>query len=611
MQAGIMGLRHYGWVLRSRLPLILLGVIICSAATFATCKILPPVYQAAGSIVVNGSGAEDSASIVANQNLAQTYALVITTTDVLRMASQKLPQITVEQLKKEVTAAPQAGTAVIQVQAQAKNPVLAANIVNTVCNAFVQYQTTKQTMLIQNALNQLTQNITVAKADLDAANAQLAALQRSHASAAAIQQQNQIVSVDQVNYSVLQKNYQANFYLLRMQKNQIYASLDVVAATPPPALTSPKTTLSTGLAAALSLVLLIVLALLLDWADATVKTPEDVVQLTRLEPLGSVPISKYPQLFNAAIDMSIANNEDIQQAFVAISTNFDALVQGRRIVQFTSLRTGTGTSTMAANLAVSLAMSGKRVLLVDANLRKPSLHALFNRSNEQGLSSRLNDAYAFQEQRPNLVQSWLNLWPTDVPNLWLLPAGPAVPHLATVVRSPSVAFLLRTLLRETPPAGNGEGVDIIILDTPPLNDGATAIALAAIADGVVLVVGAGKDPAESVIKAQETLQRLQTSIMGVIINRKKDTHHSYFYVDYTRQNTGVVENMPQDMAKKAPLYNLATAAPQMRPDFPSVPPAVLMSTPLPPGPGGRFARPNGQIVPGETNNQARPTQLLQ
>jgi len=605
MQAGIMGLRHYGWVLRSRLPLILLGVIICSAATFATCKILPPVYQATGSIVVNGSGAADSASIVANQNLAQTYSLVITTTDVLGMASQKLPHITVEQLKKAVTAAPQASTAVIQVQAQANDPVLAANIVNKVCNAFVQYQMTKQTTLVQNALNQLTQNITVAKTNLHAANAQLAALQQSHASAAAIQQQNQIISVDQASYNTLQTNYQANFYSLRMQKNQINNSLNVVAATPPPAPLSPRTTLSTGLAAALSLVLLIVLALLLDWADATVKTPEDVVQLTRLEPLGSVPISNYPHLFNAAIDMSTANNDDIQQAFVAISTNFDALVQGRRIIQFTSLQKGTGTSTMAANLAVSLTMSGKRVLLVDANLRKPALHTLFNRSNEQGFSNRLNDVYAFQEQRPNLIQSWLNLWPTDVPNLWLLPAGPAVPHLASVVRSPSVAFLLQTLLRQNPPAGNGEGVDIIILDTPPLNDGATAIALAAIADGVVLVVGAGKDPAASVIKAQETLQRLQTPIVGVIINRKKDAHHSYFYVDHTQQNTGVVENMPQDMAKKTPIHYLVAVAPQMRPDFPSAPPAVLMSTPFPPGPGGRFAPPNGQIVPEETNDQAR------
>jgi len=364
--------------------------------------------------------------------------------------------------------------------------------------------------------------------------------------------------------------------------------------------------LSTGLAAALSLVLLIVLALLLDWADATVKTPEDVVQLTRLEPLGSVPISKYPHLFNAAIDKSPANNEDMQQAFVAISTNFNALVQGRRIIQFTSLRTGTGTSTMAANLAASLTMSGKRVLLVDANLRKPSLHTLFSRSNEQGFSNRLNDVYAFQEQRPNLVQSWLNLWPTDIPDLWLLPAGPAVPHLASVVCSPSVAFLLQTLLRQNPPAGNGEGVDIIILDTPPLNDGATAIALAAIVDGVVLIVGAGKDRAESVLKAQATLQRLQTPIMGVIINRKEASHHSYFYVDHTQQNTGPVGNIPQDLVKKASLRNtLAAAVPQMRPDSPPALLAVQQPTPYPPETKERFAPPNGQFVPEKTNNQAR------
>ncbi len=612
MQAGIVVLLHYGRVIRSRLPLILLGVIICTAITFATCKILPPVYQATGSILVNGSGAADAASTVANQNLAQTYSLVITTTDVLGMASQKLPSITVEELKREVTSAHQVNTALIQVQAQAKSPVLAANIVNKVCNAFVQYQTTKQTALLQNALDLLTQNITVAKTNLDAANTRLAVLQKSHAPADAIQHQNQIVSVDQANYNTLQTNYQANFSLVRMQMNQINNSLNVIAATPPPAPVSPRTMLSTGLAAALSLVLLIVLALLLDWADATVKTPEDVVRLTRLEPLGSVPICKYPHLFNASIDMATANNEDVQQAFVAISTNFDVLAQGRGVIQFTSLRAGTGTSTMAANLAVSLAMSGKRVLLVDANLRKPSLHTLFNRSNEQGFSNRLNDVYVFQEQRPDLIHSWLNLWATDVPNVWVLPAGPAMPHLASVVRSPNVPFLLQTMLRKSQPARNGEGVDIIILDTPPLNDGASAIALAAIADGIVLIVGAGKDRAESVLKAQATLQRLQTPIVGVIINRKEVSHHSYFYVDHTQQNTGPGGNIPQNIMKKASLRNsLAAAVPQMRPDPPPVLPAVQQPTPYPPEPGERFAPPYGQFVPTETNNQGNYSGVLQ
>jgi non-specific protein-tyrosine kinase len=391
-----------------------------------------------------------------------------------------------------------------------------------------------------------------------------------------------------------------------MQINQISDSLNVVATVPPGTQISPKTALSTELAAVLSLLLLIVLALLLDWADTTVKTPEDVVRLTRLEPLGSVPICKYPHLFNASTDMTTANNEDVQQAFVAISTNFDVLAQGRGVIQFTSLRAGTGTSTMAANLAVSLAMSGRRVLLVDANLRKPSLHTLFNRSNEQGLSNRLNDAYAFQGQRPDLIQSWLNLWATGVPNVWLLPAGPAMPHPASVVRSPNAPFLLQTLLRQSQPAGNGEGVDMIILDTPPLNDGASAIALAAIADGIVLVVGAGKERAESVIKAQATLQRLQTPIVGVIINRKEASHHSYLYFDHAQQNTDPVENIPQDSVKKASSRNtLAAAVPQMRSDLSPVLPAVQQPTPYPPEPEESFASPSGQFVPKETNNQAR------
>jgi hypothetical protein len=94
--------------------------------------------------------------------------------------------------------------------------------------------------------------------------------------------------------------------------------------------------------------------------------------------------------------------------------------------------------------------------------------------------------------------------------------------------------------------------------------------------------------------------------VGVIINRKEASHHSYLYFDNTQQNTDPVGNIPQDSVKKASFRNtLAGAVPQMRPDLSPVTPAVQQPTPYPPEPGERFATPYGQFVPKETNNQAR------
>src|SRR5581483_11675537 len=139
--------------------------------------------------------------------------------------------------------------------------------------------------------------------------------------------------------------------------------------------------------------------------------------LAHLEPLGSVPAQRGGRA-GLPLQTTGVSNDTVEQAFTVISTNFRALYKGQRALLVTSLHQASGTSTIAAHLALNLAQSGLRVLLVDANLRKPALHQTFHVVNARGLSSSLGDVYVLQK-RATEIYSWLQTWTTQVPNLWM------------------------------------------------------------------------------------------------------------------------------------------------------------------------------------------------
>ena len=487
MPPGITAIQHYASVLRQWLWLMLLGVIVCTGATFAISKLITPVYQASALIQVNGSGALDANSVYSNQALAQNYSLLISGTDVLQAAAHQLPGVSVSQLRQAVNASPKGGTAIIEVLAQADDPGRAAKIANTVSNVFIQYQQGQST-----AKKQPTSS---------------------------------------PRLSLIQE------------------------ATPPTSPISPHITLNTIVAALMSSLLMLILVLLLDWVDTTIKTSEDVAQLAKLESLGSVPLSMSPNLFTGSSTTSSETDEGVEQAFVIISTAFDVLSKGQRVIQVTGLRAGAGTSTTTANLAISLASSGLRVLLVDGNLRRPLLHEILQRSNENGLVNKLKDVHTFQEQQPDLIRAWLDQWSTDTPNLYLLPAGLIPTHPATLLRAPEMRQLMQWMLCQALAGSDRTAsglVDIIIYDTLSLDKGADALALTAITEGTILVVEAGKEWAESLGRAQNTLQRLGSPVLGVIVNRQQVKHRSYFYVDHSHRNTDFMESVPLDASRRSP-----------------------------------------------------------
>lgn len=517
-----MYLQHYAWIIKRRLWLILVGMILCVGATGAITYARHPVFEATTTI----EAADPGTDVFGNQADAVTYALEVTNASVLEAVVSKVPGTTLISLQNDVSAFPIDQTQLIAVQVDASSPQQAVTIANTVAQIFIQQKLASETAQLQATATQLSSQVATAKAQMDQAQQQLTLLQQNGASPDQIQQETDLLETYQSNYDALSASYSN----IQTQETLIKSSLVIdQLATPPTSPAGISKTLAMALAASLSLLLMLMLVLLLDWVDVTVKTPEDITQLAGLEPLGSIPASG-----NSAFPLPAGNRGDdlTEQAFAIITTHFQALYRGQRALLVTGFHHKNGSTTIATSLALTLAQSGMRVLLVDANLRQPALHQAFHVVNTRGLTNSLGDTYVLQKQ-PSELHNWLQKWTTQVPNLWLLPAGPASVSPTAVLRSQELQKLVNWLLQtpEEKPSHTQNTIDIIIFDAPPLLEAADATTLALLCDGTILVVEAARERKETLRKASAELQRLGTPILGVVLNRQKAGYRPYPYVD--------------------------------------------------------------------------------
>src|SRR5436190_5986810 len=346
------GLGHYAQVLRRYLWLISLIVILCTGVTFIINMCIPPAYEASTLIQVHDTQATNN-NIFTDQALTQSYALLVNSPEVLQVAAQKLPGVSAQQLAVQVRDSPLDNTQILQIRATADTPNLAADITHAVAQVFIKQQTDKTITQLTNTALKLNQELTKAKQTLDKDQAQLANLQDGHTSQDSIAHQNDIISNDQIGYSTLQANYNQ----VEQQILQTPTVLTIVQSATAPTTSNSHTLVNTIIAAALSLLIMLTFVLLHDWIDTTIKTPNDVEQLAGLQALGCVPLSKKAleqDEDETNVNVPLIRDDVITQAFVGITTYFSTYGQGKQTFVVTSPHAKAGTSTIAANLALSL-----------------------------------------------------------------------------------------------------------------------------------------------------------------------------------------------------------------------------------------------------------------
>jgi len=203
----------------------------------------------------------------------------------------------------------------------------------------------------------------------------------------------------------------------------------------------------------------------------------------------------------------------ISEQYRTIRTNilYSSIDEEVRSILVTSSGPGEGKSTTAANLAVVFAQQGKTVLLVDADLRKPTVHYTFNLNNTSGLTSILTNQMGLME----VVHQ------NDEKNLYILPSGPIPPNPSELLGSRAMNHFLESALEE---------FDIVLFDTPPVLAVTDAQVLGNICQGSVLVVSSGTTDKEAVVKTKELLSATTGKILGVVLNNKKiDKKSNYYY----------------------------------------------------------------------------------
>ena len=178
---------------------------------------------------------------------------------------------------------------------------------------------------------------------------------------------------------------------------------------------------------------------------------------------------------------------------------------------FTSTAPREGKTTTAANIAVVFAQQGKKVLLVDADLRKPTIHYTFNLMNIHGLTSVLTKRCTLEEAIED----------GGVENLYVLTSGPIPPNPAEMLSSKAFEKFFETVK---------EQFDLVIFDTPPILAVTDGQIIANKCDGTILVVSAGKTEKLAAKKAKELLLNAKGRLLGAILNNKKqDQTHYYYY----------------------------------------------------------------------------------
>lgn len=325
----------------------------------------------------------------------------------------------------------------------------------------------------------------------------------------------------EIQYGALAREVASNRQIFealleRAKQTEIASELKIAntqivdAAEVPQVPASPQSRLVLFLALFLGLPLGVAAAVGLDYFDDRIKSPEEITANLRIKFLGFAPAvsRRTAGTSNSVIGADLPDDFGEALRIVRANVFMSAPREGTTTLLVTSTRPGEGKTMVASNLAVALAQAGRKVLLIDADMRSCQLHRIFKLPLEPGLSSILEGSLSLTEA----------VHPSDIPNLSVVTSG-VPPH------NPG-DLLERIALRELL-ASVRDRFDWILIDSPPVMAASDAALLAQMSSAVLFVIGAQMTTYRDARAAVEQLERAHTKILGAVLNRSTGRFRSY------------------------------------------------------------------------------------
>jgi succinoglycan biosynthesis transport protein ExoP len=310
----------------------------------------------------------------------------------------------------------------------------------------------------------------------------------------------------------------------------------IQAADLPTAPVSPKKKVDVGLGLFVGLFLGIVAGFVRDRTDGRLRGREDLAERLDRPVLASIPTLSRWKRRSGKLGWTRRGRSSLvtldqptspsAEAYRTLRTRMARLASQLDInsIMVVSGNVGEGKSTTAANLAVTLAESGRDVLLVSADLRRPRLHDFFSLPNRSGLADLLADGRVAKSKPPGgkSKQIAAELW-SVAPHLWVILSGPPPTHPSTLMDSDA----MREFLKE-----QRDVFDFIILDCPPALVVSDSLALAPLVDAVLIVADARSTDRVAVNQLGDQIEQVGGKIIGSVLNRSSDATRSSYYYEY-------------------------------------------------------------------------------
>ena len=516
-------LRYYWILLRQWLWLVLLAMVLAGGSAYVVSRwFVEPVYESSVQILIEPSstfGGSEYQDILAGLRSASTYAEIIQSRPILETTLEGLgySDTEIDNFERagpdfDISVSPLQETQIIEVSVESPDPALAQNLAAGVAQSFIQYNQRRQSSRFERAQQEVRAEMDVVEEELEQINAQLEATD----DAAERGRLERRLAQVQDTLSRLTAAYQ-NVLLSKLDSVDLISIVE--DARYPERPVRPRISLNALIGGVLGGMVAVGGVVLVDVLDTSVKTPEEAETLA-----GS------PVLSNIWYESDIVSSNGTGAKVVLekpLSLTSEAFRLLRANLQFASVDTPLrtllitspgpteGKSTIALNLALALAASGKQVILIDADMRRPMLHQYTQTEREPGLSNALVNADR------DLKEYLVPIEGTDA--VTVLPAGKVPPNPAELLGSQRLQELL---------AYCQSLVDIVIIDSPPVLAAADAAVLASQTNGALLVIEPGQSDRKAMAQSVEQLRRSGAKLLGVVLNKVPTDGKGYYYYQY-------------------------------------------------------------------------------